>query len=351
MIKKISFVFLLTFMFLGCSSFPQPEILSTSSATIQPVQTDTKPSEVSVTSVVSHTPRPTLTIQATSTPAVAPFSLTEAAVVSACAESERFWYTKHLSATYYTNGQWGVVVCSDNGIYTKVTNTSLNIVWEIPAINDDPDTPEPLWYWKPLLWSPDGKYLYMEPACLCFIDSPWLIYASGFGLSRLDLLSGQLDIWLRPSHNPWYSFTFSDDIRLFAFTPPDFYQMIRVRILETGEEKTISLKEKYNIVEYRWTPDSSRLVIFTEESVSNPSENGFSIFVYSLKNDTLVKIVDKNNLNFTFPTEDHIEPRISISNLTNDVLELSDVYGEDKFQINIRSGEFILMPEIATPTP
>jgi len=92
-------------------------------------------------------------------------------------------------------------------------------------------------------------------------------------------------------------------------------------------------------------------VVFTEEYVNDPSGNGFSVFVYSLKNDALIKLIDKNNLNFTFPTEEHIEPRMAISDLTNDLLKLSDLYDENEFQINIRSGEIVSMIENVTPTP
>ncbi len=348
--NKVACWALIALLMASCSQQPQNITSPTSVAFVDsPLPTNTVFSKPLITPTISRTPHPIPTETMTST--FDPTYLTQEAVVSACAATERAWYTKHLSSDYFTNGPWSAVVCSDNGIYTKVTNASLNLIREIPAVYDVSDNPTPFWYWKPFLWSPDGKYLYMEPECLCFIDSPWLIYASGFGLSRLDLLSGQFDVWLEPSHNPWYNFAFSPDANLFAFTPPDFYQIIRIKNLLTGEEKSISLKEKYNILEYRWTPDNSRLVVFTEEHVNNSLENGFSIFVYSVKSDALIKIVDKNNLNFAFPTEGYIEPRMAISDLTNDALELADTFGENKFQINIRSGEFISILETTTPTP
>lgn len=351
--EKAVYLLVLALLVVSCAKEPQ-STASTLSVTLtdSPLPTKTLTNTPLVISTATKIPTkrsPTATKIATITPD--PVLLTQEAIVSSCASTEREWYTGHLSTIYYINGQWGVTVCSDNGIYTRVTNESLNIIWEIPAVYGGSNTSELSWYWEPFLWSPDGRYLYMEPVCLCFIDSPWLIYASGFGLSQLDLISGQLSVWLAPSDNPWYAFAFSSNVKLFAFTPPDFYQIIKIRDLLTGEERSISFKEKYNILEYRWTPDNSRLVIFTEEYVSDPSENGFSVFVYSFKNDALIKLVDKNNMNFTFPTEDYIEPRMAISDLTNDVLELSTFYGENVFQINIRSGEFITMPAIVTPTP
>lgn len=346
MINKI-FPFLLIFIITGCSSFLQDRTIpSATGFATSLMPTGTQSLEVILTPTAAHIPQPTLTF-IPSTPF--PFSLTGSAIVSACTEAELFWYTKHLSTTYYVNDQWSAVVCSDDGIYTKVINEFLEITWRIPSEKGDSDTYELEWYWKPLLWSPDGKYLYLEAVCLCFIDSPWLIYADGYGLARLNLLTGQFDEWLKP--NGGSKFSFSDDMKLFAFTPQDFYQLIRVRSLVTGEERTLSFEEKYNVLQYRWTPDETRLVIFTSEHVNNLSENGFSIFVYSWNNEALIKLVDKNNLNFTFPTKEHIEPRMYISDLTNDILELTDIYGKEKFHINIGSGEIISLSEIATPTP
>lgn len=345
--KIIQWVFVLVFL-VSCStnlqtSMPSLYLVETNI----PVPTNTVSSKMIISPTISNTP--SLVPVRTTTPTSDPTFLTQEAVVSSCAAKERAWYTKHLSSTYFVNDQWSAVVCSDNRIYTKVWNTSRDSEWIVPSYDAVNDV-DPSWYWKPYLWSSDGRYLYMEPICLCFIDSPWLIYASGYGLSRLDLNSGQLSVWLTPSDNPWYIFAFSDDTKLFAFSPPDLYRTIKIRNLLTGGERSVNFKEKYNILEYRWTPDGSRLVIFTEEYANDPLENGFSIFVYSLKNDALIKIVDKNNLNFTFPTEDFIEPRMAISAVTNEVLKLSG-YGRNEFQINIRSGEFISTPEIATPTP
>ena len=343
--NKVIVYFLIILLLTACTTEIQRTISPVSIVSPMPTSTIFSQSAVGPTNISA--PRSIST--ETSTPTLEPVHLAEDAVVSSCAAKERTWYTKHLSATYYVNDQWVVVVCSDDGIYTKVMNKTLNIIWKIPAVYDNSNK-FPSWYWIPFLWSPDGKYLYMKPVCLCFIDSPWLIYASGYGLSRLNLNSGQLDVWLIPSDNPWYIFAFSDDVKLFAFTPPDFYRTIKVRNLVTGEERNINFKGKYNILEYRWTPDNSRLVVFTEEYVDNLSENGFSVFVYSLKNDALIKLLDKNNLNFTFPTDKYIEPRMAISDLTNESLKLSDVYGENEFQISIRSGEVVSMPENVTPT-
>ena len=346
--RKVA-IFLLACIVVSCSNMMQNEVTPSLSLVVTDTSLPTNTPLEETTPLPLSTPRPTRTVQPTKT--VDPFLATREAALGSCRGNPSHSIEKYIGIGYSSNGQWISTICQDNGIYTKVSNLALGVVWNVPALDDDQNNEGPEWYWVPYLWSSNGKYLYLIPECICSIDSPWLIYASGFGLSRLDLNSGLFDVWLSPSFNPWYNFSFSADANLFAYTPPDFYQVIKIRDLITSEERNISFKGEYNILKYQWTPDNSRLVIFTEEQVDDPLESAFSVFVYSLKNDTLIKITEKRKVDISVSTDPHDEPRISISNLTNDVLELSNIYSEEKFQINLRSGEFISISEDATPTP
>jgi len=330
----------ITLLIVSCSKESQNIMPQTSVASIDsPAPTNTVFSKPLITPTISSTPHPVPTKTLTSPPDLA--YLTQEAVVSSCAATERTWYTKHLSSDYFTNRQWGAVICSDDGIYTRVTNTSLNLTWNVPSYDDgDVNTPEPSWYWVPYLWSDNDKYLYLRSVCLCFIDSPWLLYSSGFGLSRLDLETGEFGIWLKPS-DFGYSFDFSNDGILFAFSLSNFPDVIKIRDLKSGNEQNLSFKKKYIILEFRWTSDNSRLVIFTEEHEDNPSESGFSVFVYSIEKGALRKLLDKNTLNSSFPTENSMGPRIYISDLTDDILTLSHVFDENTFKLNIQTGELV----------
>src|SRR5688572_17561856 len=205
-----------------CTELPAtifPTIMVTANASTGAVST------LSI-ATIPHTTSATSTEKPTET--LVPILLTQEAMVSSCAAKEKAWYTKHLSTTYFTHGNWGAVVCSDHGIYTKVSNEFLDITWTLAPFDDDVTTPDPIAYWKPYLWSADGKYLYLEPVFLGYIDSPWLIYASGFGLSRLSLRTGEFGVWIQPSIFG-HAFEFSQDETLFAFSPPDFNNTIRIR--------------------------------------------------------------------------------------------------------------------------
>lgn len=308
----------------------------------------------------TKTPTPyLLTPTTTSAPFVAPtilihtldpISATQQSVIESCTRTERDYYTKFVSNYYFTNGHWAAYVCSDNGVYAKIVNGTLNSTWIIPAIDEDLSVEGAEWYWLPYFWSDDEKYLYLRPVCFCFIDSPWLIYSSGYGLSRLDLNTGELNIWLKPYHGG-YSFEFSSDKKLFAYYPPDLSNTIKIKNLFSNEEKILSLKEKYIILGFRFTPDTSKLFILTEEYDNDSLESKYSIFIYNLRNDFLMKLVDKSNLGYAFPAKEFAEPpRIYISELTNEFLVIIDDYYGLEFKVNIKTGEWIKTDFRATPS-
>ncbi len=328
--KKLLSLILVVLLISGCATEAQ-NIKPTVSTylTITPSPSKTK------------TPFPTFIDTQIATLTSNPVFLTQEAVVATCVAPERKWFTKYLSTTYYTHGNWEAIVCSDNGAYTRVWNSFLDISWALSSYSNVSEVNEIEWYWEPYLWSLDGRYLYLTAECLCSIDSPWLLYASGFGLSRLDLGTGQLSVWLIPSASPWYTFAFTEDSNYFAFSPNELPNTIKIRELESGGEQNLSFKQKYSILQYRFTPDTSRLIVFSKEREGVQGKNGFSVFVYHTHTGMLRKVMDAEKLSSILPIEEYIEPRIFISELSDDVLYLSDIYGDYSFELNIRTGELI----------
>lgn len=304
------------------------------------------PTSYSLTNTSTNTPfvTPTLLIST-----LDPVFATQQSVIESCTRPERDYYTKFVSKDYYTNGQWSAYVCSDNGIYTKILNEPLNLTWIIPAIDEDSSIEGVEWYWLPYIWSNDGKYLYFKSKCFCYIDGPGYIYTNGFGLSRLSLESGQFDIWLEPS-DLGYSFEITQGGEFLAVGSNNLSNTIEIKDLISDTKRDLTFKEKYRILKYRFTPDNSHLVILTAEYNNESIKNGFSIFSYNVKNDFLRKLVDKNNFNNSFPTEEFDFSRIFISDLSNDILYLSDTFQENDFQINLQTGELIDINLLITPT-
>ena len=288
---------------------------------------------------------PTVTQEPTQTPA--PILVTREAALDSCRGNSPDRIDKYITQAYSTNNFWSTTICQDNGIYTKVVKLGKDKVWKIPALDTDETTSGADWFWEPYLWSVDGDYLYLTPKYLGFIDSPWLIYSNGFGLARLDLSTGLFDTWLKP-RDGGYTFALSEDGRLFA-SLSDIPRTINIRDVKTLDEQKLNFREKYKILEIRWTPDGANLIIFTEETADDPSQSGFSIFVYNFERDDLTKLVDKNNLNSLYSSDEFEEPRIHISDQSNEILSLSDTLQDGYFEVNLQTGEVIQMDDLGTP--
>lgn len=289
---------------------------------------------------------PTSTLEPTQTPD--PVIATGEAALNSCRGNSQGNIDQFITRAYSATTFWSATVCQDDGIYTKVTRLGNEKVYKIPALDTDATTPGPDWFWEPYLWSVEDDFLYLTPRYLGFIDSPRLIYSAGFGLVQLDLSSGDRNVLLKP-YEGGYTFALSEDGRLFAYLP-DIPRTINLLDLKTKEKKQLSFKESYKILEMRWTPDGARLLVLAEELANDRAQGGFSIFEYSLEGDDLKKLVDKNNLNSIYSSDPSDEPRIYISNLTNDFLSLADTLQEAYFQVDLRTGEVIQTSDSGIPT-
>jgi hypothetical protein len=272
--------------------------------------------------------------------------VTQQAALDSCKGNSQDSIDLSTTQAYSATRFWSATVCQDDGIYTKVEKLGKDKFYKIPALNTDVKTSGPDWIWEPYLWSIDGNYLYLKPRYLGSIDNPGL-YSSGFGLIQLDLSSGERNTFLKPRVEG-YNFALSEDGRLFAFLS-DIPRTIIIRDVKIKEEHQLSFKERYKILEMRWTPDEARLIILTEESAEDPAQSGFSIFEYSLEGKDLKKLVDKNNLNSLYSSDPSAEPRIYISDLSNEILSLSDQLQDGYFDVNLQTGEVTQTNDLGTP--
>ena len=328
---------LLAFIMLaGCSAQATEPVVS---ATSIQYPTATEMSQPTSTLPPASTP------ESTQTPD--PMLATREAALDSCRQNNQDNIDKFIHQAFSANQSWSATVCQDDGIYTKVAKLGKEKVYKIPAVDTDPGTSGPDWFWEPYLWSVDGDYLYLIPRYLGFIDSPWLIYSSGFGLSQLDLSTGARNVLLQP-RGAGYTFALSEDGRLLAYLT-DIPRTINILDVKTKEKHQLSFKERYNILEMRWTPEGAKLIILTEESAEDPASGGFSIFEYSLEGDDLTKLVDKNNLDSLYTSDEFDEPRIYISGLSNDVLSLSDILEEEYFEVDLQTGEVTHRDGLGTP--
>jgi hypothetical protein len=272
---------------------------------------------------------------------------TQQAALESCRGNNQENIDQYIRQGYSATRFWKATVCQDDGIYTKVERLAKEKVYKIPAVDSDPETSGPDWFWEPYVWSVDGEYLYLTAAHPGSIDSSGMANLSGYGLTQLDLASGARNVLL-PPRAEGYTFALSEDGRLFAYLT-EIPRTISILDVKTKEKQKLSLDKEYNILDMRWTPDGARLLILTEELAEGAVPGGFSIFEYSLEGKDLVKLVDKNNLNSLYTADRFDEPRLFISGLTNEFLFLSDRLGEAFFEVDLLSGEVVPTNDPGTP--
>jgi hypothetical protein len=270
---------------------------------------------------------------------------TQETALESCRGNSQDRIDKYIDQAYSATKFWSATVCQDDGIYTNVEKLGKGKVFKIPAVDTDATTSDPDWFWEPYLWSVEGDYLYLTPRYLGMIESPST--TSGYGLMQLDLSNGERNIFLQPQAEG-YNFALSKDGRLLAFLT-DIPRTIDILDVKTKEKQQLSFKERYKILEMRWTSDGARLIILTEESSEDPTQSGFSIFEYSMEGDDLLKLVDKNDLNSLYSSDSSAQPRIYISDLSNNVLSLSDKLQQGNFAIDLQTGEVIQTNDLGTP--
>jgi hypothetical protein len=345
--RKNNVPILFAIILIGCVMPPQ--------TTSVPTLIQSSSTFVAITPFASQNPPLTSTVIPTRT--LMPLIATLGAAMARCQGDV---YNEYTYYRYNENGlspdkRWTAVVCADNEIYTKISDESSNLVWKLPALDTEDVNPGPEWFLEPYHWSADGYYLYLVPSCLCSIDSPSLRFKDGFGLYRLTLADGQLDTWFEPSDSG-YAFSFSPDSRLFVFGDTENRQQIYLRNLISGTETILTFKEKYDSVgRFLWANDISELIIVAGVSGWTYFENDFSLFLYELHSDTLTLLIDNDErrlIPYRPPQFD--EAGFKQSWISKDILLLSESYSDSVWELNIRTGELFLYPNLVTtftPSP
>ena len=286
---------------------------------------------------VFSTPNPTSTNKPTQT--IDPIQATQEVALASCRGNSDTPIDKYIQQAYSQFNHWTATVCQDDGIYTKVLNLETEKIWNVASIDDNTSYSGPEWFWEPFLWSENSKYLYMKSEPIGFIDSPWLRYSSGFGLSRLNLENGQMDVWLKPSQGG-YHFAFNSDATFFISSFTGFPNILKIRDLNLGKEENLILKDKYYALSFAITPNDSRLVVMAQEYEATESKDNIVLFIYNMKTKTLRKI---------FVSSNQVDANIIFNQISNDYFIMYDIYTGDYIQANILTGDVSILRELPAP--
>jgi hypothetical protein len=241
---------------------------------------------------------------------------------------------RHKDLQLSPDEQWVVSVCVDQGHYTRVARSDGAAKWKLPFFVDE-NSYGPGWYFQPYHWSKDGRYLYLTLGSLFAIDGPGLAFVEGFGLYRLELVSGDLVTWF-PADISGYSFSISLDEHWFIFVDPDNRQVVRIRDMLSGNEASLVFKEKYQTIgDFVWSQDSLKVIIVAAIRDWNSSDAGFSLFSYDIETKQLTTLVD-NDAHQLLPEVNEDGDNVWLS---DEVLQLASWDDNSICELNIRTAE------------
>jgi hypothetical protein len=170
---------------------------------------------------------------------------------------------------------------------------------------------------SPYYWTLDGQYLFLR------IDveaSGPIYFIDGWGLIRLDLVSGHISEILSPAQHDYYSFSLSPDGKYLAYIlQPANPLVINIVNLKTGDIVSFGIKAQYNQAgRIIWSPNKSKIV-FGQATIDDDEKNPnlFSVVVINLANGSRQTIVQDNPLEIT--------PKTWVNENT---IELKDIDGK-----------------------
>ena len=331
--RNLIFLWVVCIIFAGCSIKPLPVI---------PTQ-----SNIIKTLPASKTPQPWYTLTRyptrTGTPLPPPLVQTVDAAIQGCQGLSflpESYYPKYLSP----DGQWIVVICQDDGVYTKIARVDGSVEWKVPAIiykDEDGNVLNPTYYVL-YRWSSDNKHVYLS-TYFCCIDGPSLIFDEAFGIYKFNLFTGKFDMEYHGSR-----FSLSPSEKFFAFLDSKNSPILHIRYLISDEEDVLYLKPKYvDVGMFEWSPDERNLLFVGGLDRWFDQVGGFSLFLYNLDSQKLSLLID-NDLRYLVPNGINYDSKSWDGNS----LILAELYRDKLWQLNITTRELTpyLIPAY-TPTP
>jgi hypothetical protein len=220
------------------------------------------------------------------------------AVVSPCGEGERIepWqWIESLSP----NGKWAAFQCYSErlGTYANVIRTDYLQSWQVSYKDTYAKNHEAAEGISALVipfnWSADERYFYVT-IHIDAIDGPGTVLVNGHALYRLDLVTGQVSEILPSVPFLSYAMSISPNSRFLAYVKPGETSTFYVRDFQTGEEKTYSLSEEFDIPAFFvWAEDSKKLVfsVAYENFDIGVYSDGMGLFLLNRESDSLTMLI------------------------------------------------------------
>jgi hypothetical protein len=177
-----------------------------------------------------------------------------------------------------SNDQWTLYTCSptqkntnnnltpeivDYGTrYTQITKTDLSVNWIIPhsSFINHPDS-----RMHPILWTGDGKYLYMYPGTRFAggDGAPMSGFLNSYinSMYRVNLITGEISLIL--DSDQFGDYVFSPDEQSLVYSERQYPAMIHLRDLESSNDQKVDLGENiYAAGSFLWNSEGTKVVFF-----------------------------------------------------------------------------------------
>jgi hypothetical protein len=269
-----------------------------------------------------------------------------------------------------SNDQWTLFTCSptppktnNNGTpeivdygtrYTEIIKTDLSVTWIIPhysfdySIINGPDS-----MMHPILWTRDGRYLYMYPGYVFAggdgAPRSGFLYSYINSIYRINLVTGVFSsVLLRDQFG---DFEFSPDEQSLVYSEQQNPAMIHVRNLETGYDRQVNLGEGiYAAGAFLWNSDGTKIVIFAGYEKKDhdwwDDLSATSIYILNPRDMNVRNILAKNPRIFTpFPCPNDFES-IWLNENSICLDSLSELYRDsliNLYSLNIDTGRLVFM--------
>lgn len=187
-----------------------------------------------------------------------------------------------------------------------------------------------------LAWSPDEKYVFLNPY-FCCLDGPGMMFVAGYGLFQINTATGVIT----EIDNGATAFALSSDTKKLVRYDYDTKQVV-IQNLETGNNVTFEVNQQFEIVGiFKWSPDGDKVVFSAADENWFDEKSGFTLYLIDL---------NKNAIKQLLYEPPHYYVAVEWS--TNEEIIIAEVTYPPQYKFNITTDQLSLLDlKAVTPSP
>lgn len=224
-----------------------------------------------------------------------------------------FILERGLEVLDYSTEEWTLFTCSPitanqkdvstHGVvdfgtrYTQVIKTDFSKTWTIKHSSFDYsiiDRPDALM--APFRWTADGKYLYLYPRYYPGRSGGpeyFFLHTLINDLFRINLETGEFELFLRKDE--FGALAFSPNDQFLIYSEQNKPNVVHIINMETNENSRIEVQgDIVALGAFIWYPDNTSVIFFAGYGEQKDNLSGTAIFVLTLSNMQVQKVLTKD---------------------------------------------------------